>query len=299
MTRRFLLFILAAATAASAELTVRDDASLRSALGELTAGTVLKIAPGEYSGGWRVEGIARLTIEALDAARPPHFRGGSNAWHFSKCDGLVLRSLRVSGQKFNGVNLDDGGDLANPVKDCVLELLDISDIGPRGNCDGIKVSGLRDMVIRGCTIAGWGGQGIDFVGCHDSLVTGCRLEGKPGFTASAGVQMKGGSSGITVEKCQFKNAGERPLNVGGSTGAPYFRPLDAKAEASRIIVRENIIEGGMCAAAFVGVDGAEFSGNTVRFPSKWIFRILQETQALAPCRNVVVKNNRIIFTARK
>jgi hypothetical protein len=49
--------------------------------------------------------------------------------------------------------------------------------------------------------------------------------------------------------------------------------------------------------AFVGVDGAEFSGNTILFPTKWIFRILQETRepGFAPCRNVVVRDNRIVF----
>ena len=67
---------------------------------------------------------------------------------------------------------------------------------------------------------------------------------------------------------------QRPLNLGGSTDPAYFRPPGAKHEASQIIVRGNTIEGGLCSAAFVGVDGAEFTGNTLLFPGKWIFRIL-------------------------
>jgi hypothetical protein len=45
------------------------------------------------------------------------------------------------------------------------------------------------------------------------------------------------------------------------------------------------------------VDGAEFTGNTILFPQKWIFRILQETRAegFPPCRNVLVKGNRFVF----
>jgi hypothetical protein len=64
-----------------------------------------------------------------------------------------------------------------------------------------------------------------------------------------------------------------------------------------LVVRNNIIEGSPCAAAFVGVDGAEFVGNTVLYPSKWIFRILQETTepGFTPCRNVVIRDNRITF----
>jgi hypothetical protein len=130
-----------------------------------------------------------------------------------------------------------------------------------------------------------------------ALVTGCRFVGKPGFRATIGVQIKGGSSGVVVEKCRFENAGERPLNIGGSTGLKFFRPPGAKHEAKDITVRGNHIEGSLCAAAFVGVDGALFEDNTILFPSRWIFRILQENRAegFVPCRNGIVRGNRIVF----
>lgn len=291
------LFLLLGSLSLADEVVVRDTDSLRRALRDLKTGDVLKIAPGEYSGGHSVSGIAKLTIEALDRKKPPHFTGGANAWHFSRCDDLTLRNLRISGQSGNGLNLDDGGDLANPITGITIERVEISDIGPKGNHDGIKCSGLDKLTIRECTINGWGGQGIDFVGCHHSLITGCRFIGKVGFTASAGVQLKGGTSDVIVEICHFTNAGERPINLGGSTGLPYFRPQGAKHEAARLIVRNNIVEGSPCAAAFVGVDGAEFSGNSIRFPTKWIFRILQETRepGFTPCRNVLIKDNKIVF----
>lgn len=289
--------LLLAASAIAEEVKVRDAAELRSALRDLKPGTTLKLAPGDYPGGHHVVGIENLTVEALDAKQPPHFKGGSNGWQFSRCAGLTLRNLRISGQSGNGLNLDDGSDQANPVKGITIDGVEISDIGPTGNHDGIKCSGLEGLTIRDCTITGWGGQGIDFVGCHRSLITGCRFTGKEGFTASAGIQLKGGTAEITVEKCHFKDAGERPLNIGGSTGLAYFRPQGAKHEAKGIIVRDNVIEGSPCAAAFVGVDGAEFTGNTILFPGKWIFRILQETKepGFVPCRNVVVRSNRIVF----
>jgi hypothetical protein len=290
-----LLFV--GSHAFASEIVVRDAESLRSALIGLKSGDTLKVAPGDYPGGHQITNLTDLTIEALDAKNPPHFKGGANGWQFSRCSGLTLRNLRISGQTGNGLNLDDGGDLANPVTGITLDHIDVSDIGPNGNHDGIKCSGLDKLTIRDCTITGWGGQGIDFVGCHHSLITGCRFIGKEGFTASAGIQLKGGTSDVIVEKCHFTNAGERPLNLGGSTGLPYFRPQGAKYEATRLIARDNVIEGGLCAAAFVGVDGAEFSGNTILFPTKWIFRILQETNepGFAPCRNVVVRDNRIVF----
>ncbi len=291
-----LLFAPLAAMQAD-EIIIRDAESLRSGLRGLKPGTTLKISPGEYPGGHTVSGIERLTIEALDPKQPPVFKGGKTGFHFSRCAELTLRHLRISGQSVNGLNLDDGGDLAHPVTAITLDHIEVSDIGPKGNHDGIKCSGLDQVTIRDCTITGWGGQGIDFVGCHRSLITGCRLIGKEGFSASAGIQLKGGTSDIIIEKCHFTNAGERPINLGGSTGLPYFRPQGARHEATRLIVRNNTIEGSLCAAAFVGVDGAEFVGNTVMYPGKWIFRILQETQqpGFAPCRNVLIKDNRITF----
>jgi len=289
--------VMAAAIAHGETVVIRDVAELQAALRGLKSGTVLKIAPGDYPGGHHVTGVENLTIEALDPKQPPHFKGDANGWQFSRCQGLTLRHVRISGQTGNGLNLDDGGELAKPVQGITIENVEISDIGPKGNHDGIKCSGLEGLTIRNCTISGWGGQGIDFVGCHKSLITGCSFVGKAGFSASAGIQLKGGTSGITVEKCHFEQGGERPLNIGGSTGLAYFRPQGALHEAQNIIVRDNVIEGSPCAAAFVGVDGAEFSGNTILFPEKWIFRILQETTepGFVPCRNVVIRNNKIIF----
>ena len=279
------------------EVTVHNASELKAALLKLTSGTTLKIGAGDYPGGNQVESVEQLTIGALDPENPPHFKGGNNGWQFSRCQGLTLRHLKVSGQNNNGINVDDGGDLEHPVKGITIEHVEILEIGPRGNHDGIKGSGLRELTIRDCSITGWGGQAIDLVGCHQSLISGCRFVGKDGFTATAGIQLKGGTSEVTVEKCHFLSGGERPINVGGSTGLPYFRPQGSKHEASQIVVRDNLIEGSLCSAAFVGVDGAEFTRNTILFPEKWIFRILQETKSegFVPCRNVRVSGNRIVF----
>lgn len=296
-TRVLAFSLLLVSPLVAEEFTVSSPEALRSVLPGLKDGDTVRIAPGEYPGGHHLSGIANLTITALDPEKPPLFVGGGNAWHFSRCPGLTVSHLRTRGQTSNGLNLDDGGDRDHPVEGITLEHLEIREVGPMGNHDGIKGSGLVKLTIRDCHLEGWGGQGIDLVGCHRSLITGCRFVGKEGFSASAGVQMKGGCSEITVEKCHFENAGERPLNLGGSTGLDYFRPPGAPHEAARLVAKDNVIEGGLCAAAFVGVDGAEFSGNTVLFPGRWIFRLLQETAGpgFVPCRNVRVTGNRIVF----
>ncbi len=298
---RPLLFLIVSGLAmASAAVTeVRDADSLRAALRKLEAKDVIKIHGGDYPGGFSLANVADVTIEAVDPDNPPHFKGGSQAWHFSRCPGLTLRHLRCSGQSHNGINIDDGGPDRGRAANITLENLVISDTGPTGNFDAIKCSGLTDLTIRDCTISGWGGQAIDFVGCHRALITGCRFEGKAGFSQHTGPQFKGGSEDIVVENCKFTDAGGRPIQAGGSTGMAYFRPPGAKYEARRIIIRNNRIEGGDCACTFTGVDGAEFTGNTVIRPKKWIFRILTETrdEGFPPARNVRIAGNTFIFRA--
>ena len=293
------VYLASVTLAFGGEVIVRDAQELSASLRTLsrTEPTRIRIAPGTYPGGHHVTGVKDLTIEALDPKNPPLFQGGANAWQFSQCPGLTVRSLRIRGQTGNGLNIDDGGQLDRPVTGVTIEDVSISDIGPTGNHDAIKCSGMVNLTIRRCVISGWGGQGIDFVGCHKSQITECRFIGKPGFTATAAIQLKGGSSDILVTKCHFLNAGERPLNLGGSTGLDYFRPQGAQHEAARLKVYDNTIEGSPCAAAFVGVDGADFSRNTILFPKQWVFRILQETRepGFVPCRNVRISDNRIVF----
>ncbi|TLD68241.1 right-handed parallel beta-helix repeat-containing protein [Phragmitibacter flavus] len=296
---RFIILLLLPLPlpATAAQITVHNPTELRTALTTLKPGTHLKIAPGEYPGGHHLKNLQNLTIEALDPQNPPLFKDGNTAWQFSRCENLTLRHLHISGQKLNGINLDDGGHLDKPVSGITLEHLKISNIGPQGNRDAIKCSGLTKLTIRHCHFNGWGGSAIDFVGCHDSLITHCHFEGKDGYSAHTGIQLKGGTSDITIEHNQFINGGQRPINAGGSTGLAYFRPQGAKYEAKSLIIRHNTIQGSPCAIAFVGVDGAQFHHNTILFPTQWLFRILQETTEpnFAPCRNVIIKNNHFVY----
>ncbi len=279
------------------EVIVHDDRELKDALGHLRDGMILKIASGDYRGGLTVRKVNNLTIEGLRPEKPPCFKGGQVAWHFSGCSGLQVRHLRMVEQTQNGLNIDDAGASDRKTINIALEKLEIEDIGPKGNCDGIKASGVQGLTIRDCRLRGWGGQGIDLVGCHTVSISHCQLEGKDGFTPSAGIQAKGGSSDVRIEHCYLRDAGERPLNIGGSTGLEFFRPKNAKHEAKQVVATKNTIEGGLCAVAFVGVDGATFAENTILYPTKWIFRILQETtnEDFIPCRNGQIRGNKIVF----
>jgi hypothetical protein len=167
--------------------------------------------------------------------------------------------------------------------------------------DGIKLSGVDDFLVENCVVDKWGsgGSAIDMVGCHRGVISGSTFR-KGG---SNGVQAKGGSADITIRKCRFEEAGERAVNLGGSTGDNSFRPRlkdfpeNGKYEAKDIRVEECTFVGGGAAVAFVGVDGAVVRYNTIYRPGRYAIRILQEKaeKGFVPCRNGVFENNVVVF----
>jgi hypothetical protein len=112
-----------------------------------------------------------------------------------------------------------------------------------------------------------------------------------------GVQAKGGSSEVAIRRCRFEHAGQRGVNLGGSTGLAYFRPRPQGYEAKDITVEDCTFLGSMAPVAFVGVDGAVVRHNTIYRPRRWAFRILQETrqEGFVPCRNGQFTDNLIAF----
>jgi len=169
-----------------------------------------------------------------------------------------------------------------------------------GNADGIKLSGLTDFTVENFTIRNWGGggSGIDMVGCHEGKITGCELEHRGAEATNTGIQCKGGTRDIMISGCRFKDAGRRGVNIGGSTGMPYFRPQPPPGyEAKNITIEHCTFIGGNAAVAFVGVDGAMVRYNTIYRPRRWVLRILQETRAegFVPSRNGAFAHNLIVW----
>src|SRR5262249_1169256 len=152
----------------------------------------------------------------------------------------------------NGLNIDDGGKPANGgAHHVVLHGLHIADVGGGGNEDGIKLSGLSDFQIIGCTIEPWGaggGSALHLVGCPRGVVaeTLVRHNSPPNAT---GIQCKGGTSEITIRRNRFEYAAGRAVNIGGGTGLQFFRPALEKggqhAEARDIRVEGNTFVGAM------------------------------------------------------
>jgi hypothetical protein len=293
------------------EVRVNDPVTFRDAVAAAKPGTRILLAPGEYGGGHSFQNVRGtreqpVLIAAADPARPPVFRGRGAGLHLSNPAHLELRDLAFVGQSGNGVNIDEGGKRGEAVG-IVLRGLRVQDVGSRGNQDCIKLSGIGDFTVVGCTIEGWGaggGSGIDMVGCHRGIIEKNTFRHSNAH-GSSGVQCKGGSGSIVIRENVFDDAGGRAINIGGSTGLQYFRPPlktgQEHAEARDIRVERNRFKGSLAPITFAGADGGIVRFNTFESPGKWIIRILQETRepGFVPCRNGQFTDNVIVFQSNR
>lgn len=309
----FCSFVFASSWALAARdaTLVNNATEFRQAVAHAEPGSRILLAPGNYSGDFHFSNVRGATnrpivIAAADPAHPPVFGGTSTGLQFSRPAFMELHHLIIRNAKINGLNIDDGGEFDEPAHDLVLRGLTITDIGPDGNHDAIKLSGVVHFRIEGCRLERWGaggGSGIDMVGCHRGLIES-NLFRHTDTVGSTGVQAKGGTSEIDIRCNRFEGAGARAVNIGGSTGLQFFRPPlkpgEAHSEAKAIRVEGNTFIGGGAPVAFVGVDGAVVRFNTIYHPKRWALRILQENRAPAfvPSRKGVFTDNLVAFDSR-
>ncbi len=270
--------------------------SLEAAAGDAVPGDTMLVHEAEYIGGIFVSGLQGTSTDLIYILAAPgetvSYSGGTNAWQFSDAAYLHIAGFIFHGQTGNGINFDDGGSYETPAHHLTFENCTFRDINASGNNDLFKMSGIDHFEIRNCLFLNGaaGGSGIDMVGCHDGLITQCYFENQ----GSNSIQAKGGTSNITIERNFFKNGGARALNLGGSTGLQFFRPLDAPYEAAALKVYSNIFIGSDAPIAFVGSINCEVVNNTIYLPTKWVLRILQETvdpERFPPCGNNTFRNN--------
>jgi len=209
--------------------------------------------------------------------------GSNEGLHLVGARYVVVHGLEILGAADNGINADDGGASDDPdaSRHLVFRDLDLHDIGPVGNHDCLKLSGLDDYFVLDSSFARCGGDGsgsaVDHVGCHAGLIARNTFSE---LSANA-VQAKGGSEDIEIRWNRFFDAGDRSVNLGGSTGLSFFRPpvseVDSNAEARDIRVVGNLIVGAEASVAYVGCVGCVVAHNTIVDPDRWVMRILQET----------------------
>lgn len=248
---------------------------------------------GDYVENLKGSDSAPITITSgtEDYAR---YEGSSQAIHFVNPENLKISRLEFVGQTANGVNIDDGGDYSTPTRNIIIEDCLWLGMNASGNNDELKMSGVDNFTIRNCRFADGSGGGsmIDMVGCHYGTVEDCVFE----RCGSNAIQMKGGTARITVSRNLFLDAGYRSLNIGGSTGEPYFRPFGAPYESAEILVYSNVFIGSQAAIAYVGTINSKVVNNTIYMPDKWAIRILQENtgEGMEVCSDNLFQNNIVV-----
>lgn len=269
--------------------------SLFAAATVVSAGDTILFHEGIYDGGEFVgdlQGEVTKKIYILaEQNKEVIIRGGTNSWQLSDAAYLHIEGFIFEQQTGNGFNLDDGGSGSSShhitIQNCIFR-----DMNASGNNDLLKMSGVDDFKILNCTFLNGssGGSGIDMVGCHNGEITRNTFENM----GSNAIQAKGGTQWISIEKNFFKNCGQRSINIGGSTGLEFFRPINAPFEASDVKVLCNIFIGSIAPIAFVGAVKCEVINNTIINPEKWVMRILQESvdpDRFEPCGNNLFRNN--------
>lgn len=297
----FVALLLALPSSDSPQFTqVKSVSSLLVAVASAKPGARIHLEAGNYdriqiADVHGAEGLP-IVIAAADSDRPPVVRG----MQLSNVSHVELIGFVIADAPGNGLNIDDGGTFETPSHHVTLRVVTVKNCGGKGNEDGIKLSGVDDFRLDRCTVETWGrgGSAVDMVGCHRGVLDGCKFRDRAEDTAATGVQMKGGTRDVVIQRCRFDNAGDRAVHIGGSTALEYFRPKPETFEAKDILVEGCTFLGSEAPIAFVGVDGATVRFNTFFHPRKWFLRILQETRAkdFVPSRNGVFSDNLVVWS---
>lgn len=272
--------------------------SIQAAAQIATPGDLIYVQQGVYNGGMTIvnlKGTPQQDITILaDTTGEVIIRGGANAIQFTDANFLNLNGFIFEGQTGNGLNMDDGGTIDTKSEYISIRNCTFRNINATGNNDLLKMSGIDNFEVVNCTFlnGSTGGSGCDMVGCH----FGGFISNKFINQGSNAIQAKGGTSDILISRNYFENCGQRTLNLGGSTGLAFFRPIDATYEAADLAVYSNIFIGSVAPICYVGSIRVDVANNTIIRPEKWVIRILQETvdpNRFVPCSQGLFRNNLI------
>ena len=276
-------------------------ATINQAASAATPGTKILVKPGTY-GPVSLNGLAgaagRPVAIVADGDVTLDAAGAGTPVRMSDPAYVVVEGFTLAGASVHGMNIDDGGSYDTPAHHIVLRNLTIAGAGSGGNNDCIKLSGVDDFWVLDSDVSGCDrGEIIDMVGCHRGVISGNYFHD----TVGNGVQTKGGSADTIIHGNVFERIPGRAVNAGGSTGEPYFRPIDAPYEAARIRIMGNVFfQNGVnsgAAVAYVGCDGCVFAQNTIVEPRSFVARILQESAAprFVPSRDGFFVNNLVVL----
>ncbi|MEW5738976.1 MAG: right-handed parallel beta-helix repeat-containing protein [Myxococcota bacterium] len=270
-------------------------ATIRAGLMRATPGTRVNVLPGTYAGAGSFSNLAGQAGAPITLSGRPGaiIDGGGTSMALALSDAryVVIEGLTIRNTVPHGMNIDDVG--AAVAEHLVFRDLSFSDVGNGGNNDCLKMSGIDHFFVLGSEFQQCNqGEAIDMVGCHDGVIAGNDFHD----IIINGVQTKGGSADVLIHGNRFADVAQRAVNAGGSTGAQFFRPLNATHEAARIrVIANTFLRTGSAPVAFVGCDSCVVAHNTIVEPRGYITRILEENTTVGPGSAGVFINNVVVF----
>ncbi len=275
----------------AADVYVSTMAAFKSAVNAATAGTRIFVAPGTYTGYIYSENLTGtaanpIKILAQDPKNPPTIdaTGQGNGFYLDNCKYMVIDGLNVQNASNNSVHVDHSYNM-------VLRNVNSHDVGGSGhtgNNDTFKIVTDHDFLFYGCTVSKWGtggGSGMDIDAAERGLVMKCNFSW-PGLASNSGgnngFQAKMGSNNIGVYNSTFNNAGDRSLQMGGSSDLNLFGlgNVSYGYEAYQMAAMGNTIISGDASADYSVARDCAFEYNTLVNPRLRILRALNENPAL-------------------
>ncbi len=291
----FVCFV-AAASALATDTVVNTSASLRNAFNAAQPGDRILMAPGTYTDTMYVDGTTGGTpdkpiiICAQDPLNPPVFNLGPGKMfmtdHVSNfvIDGLVLKTADA----INGIQIAWGQNV-------VLKNFKQIDTGTAVGNSAIKFSVCTNFLMYNMEAVRWGDSGVDMVACAKGLMMNNHMTNS-NINSNNGFQAKGGSFNIGEYNNVLKDCGNRVLNMGQSTGAPYFYQGNYGWECYDSVAMGNKLIGCTYPLSYSNANNIRFDYNTVVGPKNALLRILSEsTAATNPSSNGSYSHNLVQY----
>lgn len=295
---------ISVAQAANAEqFVVTTSAELHAALFDAAPGEEYLIAPGEYTRDpgryfstrdWGLVGTEAhpIVFRAQDPNNPPTI---SALLLLQSPRFVEFHNIRFVNPPGNGHNINiypvPGVTPTNVTFDgCYFEMRpELISLA------GIKATHVDNLFVRNTYFHGWGDEALSTVGLWGGVIENNVFRGKPTHRQRAALQFKGDSRDVIIRNNYFEDAGDRVMQAGGATEAPYFR-APAQFEAINIEMYGNRIVGGDACFSISTQDGSRFHHNTCYLPARWVGRLLHENPAMMENRNGTIDHNLFVYT---
>lgn len=259
-----------------------------------------------------------ITIRGLDPKRPPVIAASRYGLVLHQPQHVVIENIVITGATIAGLVVDDLDPTAEPNShepapptprkpwraNLVIRNVSVTNTGPQGKRHAIELSGLQDVRIHDVHIEGWGGSGLELIGCHGVSVESCRFIALNDYSQLHAIQVRAGSERVNITQCHFQGIAEAVVVLGGLSQLREFRPeipLDADSrshyEARHIQLQRCTFLGGACPIVLAHCDDTLIRNSTFIRPRYAVLGTTPEPtdHRIAPARRATFGGNLVVW----